>query len=154
MKAESTLQKPSKKARALAARMMAVQATYQNLKNKKPVGQVVEEYLLYRSAMQIEGETMVRPDEDLFRKIMEGVEARAADIGPVVMHNLSNKDRTMEPLIQAVLLCASWELLAHHEVDSPVIINDYLNVAHGFFDASETALLNGVLDSVGKAFRS
>jgi N utilization substance protein B len=34
------------------------------------------------------------------------------------------------------------------------VINEYLDVAHAFFDARETKFVNGVLDAVGKQVRA
>ncbi|MGQ0526633.1 MAG: transcription antitermination protein NusB [Alphaproteobacteria bacterium] len=146
--------KPSRKAKVLAARLMAVQATYQIMQNKKPVDVVIDEYLRHRTGMEIDGEEMVQPDGALFTKIMQGLAERSADIAAVLSHNLINKNRNLDNLLQAILLCAGWELLAHPEVDAPVIINDYLNVAHSFFDAGEVSLLNGILNATSRAFRA
>lgn len=146
--------KPSQKAKNLAARLMAVQATYQIIQNKQPVSTIIDEYLTHRTGMEVDGERLVSPDGTLFTKIMRGVEERATDIEPVLAYNLTNKTRQLDCLLQSILLCAGWELLANHDFDTPIIINDYLNVAHSFFDANESSLLNGVMDATAKAFRA
>jgi N utilization substance protein B len=43
--------------------------------------------------------------------------------------------------------------MAHHDIDAPVIISDYINVGHAFFDRGETKLINGLLDKVAKKMR-
>jgi N utilization substance protein B len=62
--------------------------------------------------------------------------------------------RSLEPLLTAILVCGTYELLAHPEIDAPIIISDYLHVTHGFFEGSESKLVNGILDALAKEVRS
>jgi N utilization substance protein B len=39
------------------------------------------------------------------------------------------------------------------DVDAPLIISDYLNVTHSFYDQGESKLVNAVLESVRVAVR-
>jgi N utilization substance protein B len=45
-----------------------------------------------------------------------------------------------------------WELTAT-QTDTPLVIAEYLNVTHAFFDKGESRLINGVLDRVAKEAR-
>ena len=38
-------------------------------------------------------------------------------------------------------------------IDAPIIIADYMHVAHAFYDEREEKLVNAVLDSVRKTVR-
>ena len=145
----------SAKAQALSARLLAVQALYQMKQNKQPVKVVYDEYIKHRSEQEIDGQKLVTPDAVLFKKILYGVEERFVELDSVIQANLKKdaSDRVVEPLLFSVLMCGAFELLAHSEIDAPIIINDYLNVGHAFFDKNEVALVNGVLDSVSKVFR-
>jgi len=145
--------KPSAKAQALAARLMAVQAVYQASQNDQSIRDAAKEYINHRVGMEIEGEVMVEPDKILYQKIVTGVDERESDLLEVVSHHFGPEKQKSEPLITAILLCGTLELMAHDDVDSPIIINDYLNVAHAFFEQSEVGLLNGVLDAVAKSLR-
>lgn len=144
----------SPKAKALSARLRAVQALFQADQNKQSMRAVLDEYLRYRSDMEIDGQKLVQPDGALLKKILFGVDERRPELESVVDANLNKdaQDRHVEPLLRAVMICAAYELLVQ-EVDSPIIINDYLNVAHSFFERGEVALINGVLDSISKVFQ-
>jgi N utilization substance protein B len=144
---------PSPKAGALSARLCAVQALYQVWQNKQPIRAVYDEYLRYRSDMVIDGEALVPPDGALLKKILYGVDERMKELEAIVEANLRRDatDRVVEPLLKAILICGSYELLVG-DIDAPVIINDYLNVAHAFYGRGEVALINGVLDSISKIF--
>lgn len=144
----------SPKAMALAARLRAVQALYQKIQSKQSVRQVVNEFLEHRSDMHIDGEPLVPPDALLFRKIMYGIDERFTEINSIVEANLKKdaSDRKIELLLHSIILCATYELLIH-EKDAPIIINDYLNIGHSFYERGEVALINGVLDNIAKLFK-
>jgi len=58
-----------------------------------------------------------------------------------------------EKLLQSILLCGIYEIMAHSDVDAPIIINDYVDVAHAFYDGGESKLVNAVLDRATKNLR-
>lgn len=150
-----TSEKLSLKAQFLSARLLAVQALYQMKQNREAVKTVYDEYIKHRSDQEIDGQKLVSPDAVLFKKILYGVEERFVELDSVIKANLKKdaSDRVVEPLLFSILICGAYELLSHSDVDAPIIINDYLNVGHAFFEKNEVALINGVLDSVQKVFR-
>lgn len=158
MSSSETQQTLSPKAQAMAARLLAVQAIYQNQQNQKPVSALVKEYMDHRAGMDVDGQTMVTPDGVLLKNIIEGVHARhkelAAIIDAHVKKSEEGKSRQTEPLLLAILLAGTYELLAHQDTDFPVIINDYLNVTHAFYDKMEAGLVNGILDPIARQLRA
>ena len=114
----------------------------------------LKEYL--RTNMDVDGETMVEPDGNLFKAIVNGVAERQNDLTAIVNANRPLKERQVyadEPLLMAVLLCGSYELLSHQDIDTPIIISGYVDVAKAFFSGHEPGLINGILDSVRKVTR-
>jgi len=138
-----------------SARLMAVQAFYQLMQNQKPVRDVYEEYLEHRVAQVIDEYEVAQPDGALLKRILYGVDERYIEVETIVKANLKKdaSDRVVEPLLYAVFMCGAYEILVHTEFDAPIIINDYLNVGHAFFEKNEVALVNGVLDSLVKVLR-
>ena len=111
---EAASLKSSATAMRNAARLMAVQAVYQMAVNQEPAALIVNEYLGLRKNMEWEGETMVAPDESLFRDIVLGVNERIEDLAGIVAANKTQREGQLpqnEPLLQAVLLCGAYELL-------------------------------------------
>ena len=154
---EAAQQKPSANAKRSSARLMAVQAVYQMAVNRKEPAFVVDEYLFLRKNMEIDGETLVEPDGTLFTNIVLGVAERLDDLKTIVSANRPQKEGQIqvdEPLLMAVFLCGAYELMSHHDIDSPVIISSYVDVAKAFFEGGEPGLVNGVLDSIGKIIRA
>ena len=139
-------------AKKLTARLGAVQALYEVSQNKKEVKLLVNEYLEHRVSMEIEGEEVVQMDGALFKKILNGAYNNAKDIEDI-LHQSYTKDKAIEPLLKSILMCGGYELMAHQDTDAPIIINDYVNITHSFYEKSETSLVNGLLDAMKKVFR-
>ena len=152
--------KGSAKAKRLSARLCAVQAWYQHSQNKKQsVPALIAEVLEHNIGMEIEGEQMLVPDGTLLTSILTGMGEREADLRAIVAACVKkNPDddapkREIEPLLMSILLAGAYELLCHHDIDAPIIINDYLNVTHGFYEKGEVGLINGVLDRISSQLR-
>lgn len=154
-------QSSSRKARKSAARLAAVQAVYQMIENAQGAPAVIDEYIAHRLGQPVDGEDMVVPDGTHFREVVSGVAARRDDLEQILSSVLMKRQRASvegvsaqnEPLLHSLLLCGSFELLAFHDTDAPIIISDYIHVTHAFFDQGEARLVNGVLDQVAKAVR-
>lgn len=157
---------PEQNNKEYISRLMAVQACYQMIYNKKPVQEVIEEYLesgLRTDDEPQEGQEVIEypeelmavkilPNGGLLKKILLNLHERRTEIEEITNGHL-NHLKDIEPLLRSVLLCGVCELLQHTETDSPVIINDYLNVAHEYYPKSQVSFINGILDSVSKTLR-
>lgn len=144
--------KGSLKARKTAARLFAVQAVYQAIQNKEAPSKLYDEYIQHRIGMDLEEGQMVAPDQPLFRSILSGVTERWGDLQQMISPRLKVQNE-VEPLLTAILVCGAFELLAHPDIDSPIIISDYLNITGSFFESSEPKLVNAVLDALSKELR-
>jgi N utilization substance protein B len=59
----------------------------------------------------------------------------------------------LEILMRAILRAGVFELLERPEVPLKVVINEYVEVAHAFFDRGEPGMINAVLDKLGRILR-
>ena len=80
-----------------------------------------------------------------------GVQERRDDLNEILAANLSQSIEKTDPLLFSVLSCGVYELLDPEGVDTPIIINEYLNVTHAFYEGEESRLVNGVLDKIAKS---
>lgn len=139
-----------------AARLAAVQAFYQLLMAEEPnVDKVVTEYIQHRLGAEIEGDQYVAADAAMFEDILEGAWNRREEWQSKIAAHL-NKDWTMEridKILIAVLSAGSYELAARIDVPTAVIINEYVDVTHGFYERAEASFVNGVLDRLAKELR-
>jgi len=59
----------------------------------------------------------------------------------------------LDPVLRAVLRAAGAELAMRDGPPVAVVINEYLDVAHGFFDGDEPKMVNGLLEAVARTLR-
>jgi N utilization substance protein B len=146
-------------ARKSAARLAAVQAVYQMSLNNQTAADVIAEFIDFRIGKSVDGEKMVAADGALFTEIVKGLDAREDDATDFVKkametRSIAGKSNIVEPLLESILLCGAYELMANGTTDAPIIISDYVNVAHSFYADGAPQLVNAVLDTINKAIRS
>ncbi len=144
---------PSKTAQARSTRLVAVQTLYGVLHTGEDIKEAVADVLARADTLEVHGEPLVKPNGALLQNILYGVNDRKKELQGIISANISISRGDTEMLLQAILLCASFELMAHHDIEIGIIINDYLDIAHGFYEPAQVKLVNGVLDSVSKVIR-
>ena len=157
-----------------AARLMAVQACYQMSQNGQPIKFMVDEFLQHRAPVDVDDGPSLKPDGKLFQRILTALSKREEDIKALLDGALNKSDeinivldedveaqnekapisQSIEPLLNAILLCGIAEILSHTEIDYPLIIDDYLHVAHAFYERNQVRFVNGILDSVANIVRN
>ena len=137
------------------ARLNAVQAAYQLLAGDAPASRVIDEFLKYRIGQEQDGIVLGEADQELFTDILRGIDARGDEIA-AILNDYMPQNRPLasqEKLLQAILQCAVYELLARIDVPAAVVINEYLDVAHAFYAGTEPRFINGVLDKAARRLR-
>ena len=158
-----------------AARLAAVQALYEMDMVGAPADAVLAEFLNKRWRLDADdadkdGERdgqenagpdgaarpMIEPDPGWLDDLVRGVSGRLEEldglIGPALSGELSLE--RIEALIRSILRAGTYELAAKPEVPAAVIITEYLDVVHAFFDDKETRLVNGILDHLARKLRA
>lgn len=59
----------------------------------------------------------------------------------------------MNATMQALLLCAMYELAYTTDVDAKIIIQEYVDLAYAFFMKNEPKMINALLDQIAKDVR-
>ena len=141
--------------RRTAARLAAVQASYELALMDTDVEDVIIDYLHNRPGAALGGDDYVAFDPDLFADVVRGVSRRQAEIAPRLQAALTPSWplERLETILRAVLQCGCYELLMRPDVPVRVVINEYLEVAHAFFAGDEPALVNAVLDRIAREAR-
>jgi len=152
--------KGSKKARNGAARLAAAQTVFQMLTTGRSARAAAEDFLEHSAGMPVETEILLEPDRALYVAIVQGVEARRDVLDEILRSSLKigedaddKKEKSIDVLMRSILLCGCFEILAHNEIDAPVIISDWLHVTRAFYEGRETGLVNAVLDGLAKTVR-
>jgi len=146
--------KPS--ARSLA-RLLAVQGLYLLHMNKDATPESILDDFGKMSLGTGEGMPLVTEvDQELLTDIIKGSFDRAAEIRNALDGALTknwNYER-LETILAAILEGGVYEILARPDIPHPVIINEYVNVAHAFYEGDEPGFVNGILDGLAKNHRA
>ncbi len=161
MSQEASPQKEDKNIRRFSARFHAVQSVYESLINHKHLPEIAAVKIADLKEERTEeanedSPTLIEPDGALYQKIINGIAKEKEMLLEIIMRHKSGSDtdqKPLEPLIKALCLCGSYELYAHQDIDAPIIINDYLDVAYSYYQKGEISLINGLLDAMASSLR-
>jgi len=139
-----------------AARLAAVQALYQHAMEATPTAQLLHEFHQHRLGAEIEDAQYSQADIAFFDDVVGGALARREEIDALIAARLAT-GWTLERLdktLHQILRAGTYELLARRDVPVGSVINEYLDVAHAFFDAKDTRFANGLLDAIARDVRA
>jgi len=137
--------RPSAKQRR-AARERAVQALYQQLLNRTPIGELESQFM--------EDPAMLKIDLDYFRRLVRGVSERYTEIDQVFEPYVSRPLAELDPVEYAVLRLGVFELKYCPDVPLPVVLNESIELAKRFGATDGHKFVNGVLDKAAATLRS
>jgi N utilization substance protein B len=142
-------------ARRAGARLAAVQALYQMEQTEQSARSVIADFMQDRLGLDDEGQPVEEADPDLFKSIVDGVVARQEEIDAAIMKRLAEgwKIERLDATSRAILRAAIHELIADVGLPSEIILDEYVSIAHAFFDGAEPKFINGLLDAVSRDIR-
>lgn len=138
-----------------AARLAAIQALYQMEITGVDADSVTEEFAEFRFGREPEV-TPGAPDKAFFADLVHGVPARQAEIDDAVTKCLAAnwKLSRVDSTVRAILRCGAYEMIARPDVPAKVIIDEYLQLAHGFEAVQEIPFINAALDKLAHRKRA
>ncbi|MDR3424936.1 MAG: transcription antitermination factor NusB [Alphaproteobacteria bacterium] len=153
---QETKKKKSDNSMRRLARLAAVQGLYQIALAPEAPDVLIGRFRADPGVLLQEEQTVIAVDVDLFSQIVFGVSENLSGLDAMIAGAVDAKlsAERLEPLLKAILRAGAFELLHCAETPEGVIVNDYVDVAHGFFDAKEPGLVNAVLDRLAKKIRS
>lgn len=153
-----SISKKTKKAarKALAprstSRLAAVQALYQMDVAQTALDDIIEEFSTHRLGQEVDGSIYKNADQTFFIALLRGVVEKQREIDPLLDQQLASGWRLtrIDSILRAILRSAAFELLHMDHIPPNVIISEYLDIAHAFFEKDEPKVVNGVLDNFAK----
>ena len=139
-----------------AARLAAVQALYQHEMESTPLPRLLKEFHDHRLGASIEDAQYHDAERDFFDDLVIGADARREEIDGLISGRLAegwSLERLDRPM-RAILRAGAYELVARPDVPAGSVINEYLDVAHAFYDKRESGFVNGILDAIAKEARA
>jgi N utilization substance protein B len=139
-----------------ASRLAAVQAIYQMELTGEDAETVATEFADHRFGREAEISPAGLPDEDFFGAIVRGVPHAQIEIDRSIARCLSENWRLerIDSILRAILRAASFELIARKDVPAKVVIDEYVEIAHAFFQGDEPSFVNAALDKMAHRKRA
>ena len=137
------------------ARLAAVQALYQMDLAETDLAAVIEEFKAHRLGHDLENGAAAQADPKHFADLLKGVVRRQREIDPMIDQQLAEGWRLtrIDSIVRAILRAAAFELIELEDVPPRVVISEYIEVAHAFFEGDEPKVVNGVLDGLARKLR-
>jgi len=141
--------------RRSVARLVAVQALYQQDMAGTSVPKLLNEFHAHRLGEEIDGDQLAMADVDFFDDLVSGALARREELDGLIADLLQQgwSLARLDRLMLQILRCGSYELLARGDVPAGAIVSEYVDIAHAFYPKAETGFVNALLDRMGKNLR-
>ena len=146
------------------ARLMAVQAVYAHAQSDEDWNKLISRFLLEEvggSVIDGEGKKEVvvelePADKELFASLVQYVRDNEENLKETVHAALSDnlKKTELDSVLLSLLEVGVAEFYIHPDLDAPIIINEYVDLARSFYEGAEVKIANAVLDRVAKVLRS
>ena len=149
----SSITKLSKKfAHKRLSRLMAVQALYNAILTppQENIDQII--FNLLRMYEQDKDLSFDKHSDSHLIKLARGAYQNTAELIAAIEPHLAEKWRfeRLPKVVQAILLVACFELSNFRDLDKPIVINEYLEVAKFLEHSGEVGFINSVLDNFAK----
>lgn len=147
------------------ARLAAVQANYMIAFGQLPVDVVIEDFVSGKIGRVAIDNTAGEDEEqfvelgpidtEYFEKLVRGAQSKKEELEKslnLYLHGEWGYEK-MNGTMQALLLSAVYELTNTQDVDTKVLIQEYVDLAYAFFNKNEPKMVNAVLDQIAHAVR-
>ncbi len=145
-----------------AARVAAVQALFQSEQGGETAETVIDQFVKHRlgtlpgpEAPGYDDGRVPDAHVPLFARIVRTAVAQQDRLDGLIANALPTDwpMLRLDPVLRAVLRAGGAELTMEDGPPSRVVINEYLDVAHGFFTGEEPRMVNGMLDRLARELR-
>ena len=145
------------------ARLMAVQAVYAHAQSDEEWNKLISRFLMEEmGGSVIDGDgksekyvTLEPADKELFSQLVQYVRDNEANLTETIQAALSDnlKNASLDTVLNALLKVGVAEFYVNPDLDTPIIINEYVDLARSFYEGAEVKITNAVLDKVAKVLR-
>lgn len=139
-----------------AARLAAVQALYQMEVAGSTAAMAINDLANGRLPGAEDGDLHIDADAALFRQIIETTVEKQTQLDTLLASRLARGWRLerIDAVARAILRAGIIELWRRPDVPTAVVIDEYVEIAHAFFDGPEPGFVNATLDACVDAVRA
>jgi transcription antitermination protein NusB len=134
-----------------------VQALYQSEHTGEAMEPVIAQFLHHRlGGGAFEDGSVPEADKALFSAIVRRAAKHGETLDGIISGYLDADWplARLDPVLRALFRAAAAELWEQKTPPARVVINEYLDIAHGFFGGEEPRFANGVLDALARGLRA
>ena len=143
------------------ARLMAVQAYYAKMQSGESWDQVISRFLMEEiggTVLKGEKEEVVElepADKSLFAHLTQYVRDNEPDLEKMIEAAFSDKIKKdkLEITFKGILLMGAAEFFVNSDLDTAIIINEYVDLTRSFYYGTEIKIANAVLDKLATVIR-
>lgn len=137
-----------------AARLAAVQALYQMELSGSGAADVTREFQAHRFGHSDEPD-FIEADESFFEDLLAGVVKAQDEVDQGIRETLKEgwKLSRLDATLRAILRSGGYELLVRTDVPAGAVINEYVDIAHAFYDGPEPGFINASLENFARKVR-
>src|SRR6185437_782497 len=143
-----------------ASRVAAVQALFQSEQGSENPETVIDQFVRHRlgelpGSGGFEEGRVPEAEVPLFARIVRAAVQQQDTIDRMLAEALPADWplARIDPVLRALMRAGAGELAMADGPPAKVVINEYLDVAHGFFTGDEPRMANGVLDRLARKLR-
>jgi N utilization substance protein B len=138
-----------------AARLAAVQALYQMEIAGVTAAAAIDDFGHLPAEAAGGASERSSVDREFFTRLVRGSELKAEEVDRRVTGALSAEwpIQRLDSVVRAILRAGAWELMARVDVPARVVLDEYVDLAHAFFDGDKPSFINGVLDKLARELR-
>ncbi|MDR2158177.1 MAG: transcription antitermination factor NusB [Holosporaceae bacterium] len=135
------------------ARFCAVQTVYRAGITGCTMGTIAAEFNGRGEIFITENISISEMDGDFFLRLIKIIEDNLPEIDEIISKNLSDnwKFGRLDNVMKSVLRLGAAELLYFKDIPANVVFNEYIEISKSFFEKSEVAFINGILNSIGNS---
>lgn len=144
------------RARRAGARLAAVQALYEMEQTENSAKATILGFMEDRLGIGPDENPIEEADPEIFKSIVNAVVEHQVAIDTAILARLADgwKLTRLDSTTRALLRAGAAEFIAHQELSAAVILDEYVSLAHDFFDETEAKFVNAVLQNVGRDLRA
>ncbi|MBN9564688.1 MAG: transcription antitermination factor NusB [Alphaproteobacteria bacterium] len=137
------------------ARLAAVQTVFQSDLRGERIAHVAQEFVKTKFAMVLDIAQIKELSTKLFVALTEGYEDKQEEIDHIISSNLSEgwSLERIDSVSRAILRVGLYELLFMPDTPAVVVVSEYSDLAHAFFDDKDAGFVNGVLNNIARVAR-
>jgi N utilization substance protein B len=139
-----------------AARLAAVQALYQMDMAGTPLPDTLAQFESHWLGKEVDGDEYKPAEAAFFRDLVGGVLKEQRSLDPMIDKTLQAgwPLKRVEAIMRAILRAGAFELGKRKDVPVKVVITEYVDIAHAFFERDEVGMINAVLDAMARSIRA